>query len=108
MGLRSGSCVSRWVHHAAFAAFAFLAGSGAAWAQVSQVPGTQPGKPPPGRPEPAVPDFAPPQPNKGVLAPAAGVPGEERPQFVVGAIVIRYEFDHPQLPAVDDLQKTEV
>jgi hemolysin activation/secretion protein len=53
--------------------------------------------------------FVMPSPNRGTPAgTTAGQADTEKPSFLVGAIVIRYQLDHPSLPAIDDLQKREV
>jgi hemolysin activation/secretion protein len=63
------------------------------------------------------PDFAEAQPNRGqetgktpaeleAMLAESGDP--EAPSYLVSAFVIRYAVDHPSLPAIDDLIKTQV
>jgi hemolysin activation/secretion protein len=54
--------------------------------------------------------FVMPSPNRGARerGTSAEPADNERPSYLVGVFVIKYLLDHPSLPAIDDLLKTEV
>lgn len=87
---------------------ALLAVAGCALRASGQTQPTKPGEADRGKPDVSGPEFAPPQPNKE-RAPEAGTESDpEPPSIVVSRLILRYAFDHPELPAIDDVMKAEV
>lgn len=92
------------------AAMVICAGSTSALAQFTK--DARPDDASRGVPKTPTPEFAPAPPNKGQEggkdgSDAATLPPDV-PQFPVGAFVITYALDHPQLPGIEDLLLTEV
>lgn len=87
----------------ALAALLVAAGLTTSLAQAQQTAG-KPETPsaPPIDPESRT-DFSPPSPNA-----VSDAPDPEQPEYLVGAFVVRYATQHPQFPALDDLNAATV
>lgn len=82
--------------------------AGLALSATAQVQPTKPGEAGLGKPDLSGPEFQPPAPNKERPAETKSESDPETPSIVVSRLILRYAFDHPELPSLDDVMKTEV
>lgn len=87
---------------------AFLTAAGLSAALCAQSQPLRPGEADRGKPDLTGPAFTPPSPGDAKPAEAGAQGDPEKPSITVTKLVLRYAFDHPELPALDDVMKAQV